>query len=86
MPQFETVENLRRLTPGQAGTLIPSWNTGYDLRPTLSSTERSGTIRPGQRLVVVEAENGWLHVRQDAEGLEGWLPAHVVSPWPNPPA
>jgi hypothetical protein len=83
--QFETVEEIRRVAPGEVGTLIPSWNTGFPLRAEPSSTATvTGVVRPGQRLHVLEALDRRLRVRQEAEGLEGWIPAHVVAPWPRP--
>ncbi|HEV3232472.1 MAG TPA: SH3 domain-containing protein [Candidatus Dormibacteraeota bacterium] len=85
MPQFETVEDHRHVAPGHAGTLIPSWNTGYPLRAEANATApATGTVRPGQKLHVLAAENRHLRVRQEAEGIEGWLPGHVVAPWPEP--
>jgi hypothetical protein len=85
MPQFETVENLRRVEPRQTGTLIPSWNTGFRLLAQPGpGAETGGVVRPGQRLHVLAAENRHLRVRQEAEGLEGWVPAHVLAPWPEP--
>ena len=85
MPQFESVEELRRVQPGGAGTLIPSWNTGFTLRSEPGPEAAAGAVvRPGQRLVVLEARDGHLRVRQDAEGHEGWIPAHIVAPWPEP--
>lgn len=85
MPQWETVENLRHVAPGEAGTLIPSWNTGFPLRtePEPGSTT-TGVVRPGQRLEVLQAYKGHLRVRQEAEGHEGWIPAYIVAPWPEP--
>ena len=83
--QFETVEEIRRLAPGEVGTLIPSWNTGFPLRAEPgSSAEQVGVVRPGQRLHVLETQARQLRVRQEAEGLTGWIPAHVVAPWPRP--
>jgi hypothetical protein len=85
VPQFESVEELRKVQPGQAATLIPSWNTGFPLRASSrEGAEVTGLVRPGQRLAVVAAEDGQLHVEQEAEGLRGWLPAHVVTRWPEP--
>jgi hypothetical protein len=85
VPQFESVEELRRVELGQAATLIPSWNTGFPLRASSSATaETTGLVRPGQRLMVIAAANGRLQVEQEAEGLRGWLPAHVVTRWPEP--
>ena len=85
MPQFETVEDLRRVGPGQAGTLIPSWNTGFPLRvEPRAEAEQVGLVRPGQKLDVLSERDGHLEVRQQAEGLTGWIPAHVVAPWPHP--
>ena len=85
MPQFESVEDIRRVKQGQAATLIPSWNTGFPLRA--ESREDAPTValvRPGQRLVVLAEEGHMLKVQQEAEGLTGWLPAHVVTAWPDP--
>ena len=85
MPQFESVEHLRRVEPGQSATLIPSWNTGFPLRAEAGQDrERPGLVRPGQKLNVLAERDGLLHVRQEAEGLEGWIPAHVVTRWPDP--
>jgi hypothetical protein len=85
MPQFESVEQLRQVHPGQAATLIPSWNTGFPLRvSSRDGAETTGLVRPGQRLTVIAADNGRLQVEQEAEGLRGWLPAHVVTRWPEP--
>ena len=85
MPQFESVEGLRRVEPGQAATLIPSWNTGFPLRgEPRQDAERLGLVRPGQKLDVLAEKNGLLQVRHEAEGLEGWIPAHVVTRWPEP--
>jgi hypothetical protein len=85
VPQFESVEELRRVQPGQAATLIPSWNTGFPLRASSrDGAETTGLVRPGQRLTVIAAENGRLQVEQEAEGLRGWLPAHVLARWPEP--
>jgi hypothetical protein len=84
MPQFEVVDDMRRVPPGEAGTLIPSWNTGYPLRTAPRSAEAAGeVVRPGQRLLVLEAADGFLKVRHEAGGGEGWLPAHIVAPWPE---
>ena len=83
MPQFESVEELRRVEVGQAATLIPSWNTGYALRDSPSGEPGPGLVRPGQKLHVLAAQDGLLQVRQEAAGLEGWLPAHVVTRWPE---
>jgi hypothetical protein len=84
MPQFEVVEDMRRVPPGEAGTLIPSWNTGYPLRIAARSAETTGeVVRPGQRLLVLEAADRFLKVRHEADGGEGWLPAHIVAPWPE---
>ena len=85
MPQFETVENLRRVAPGQAATLIPSWNTGFPLRREAApGSAEVGLVRPGQKLHVISTQGGLLEVRQEAEGLTGWIPAHVVTAWPDP--
>jgi hypothetical protein len=85
MPQWEVVEDMRRVPPGKAGTLIPSWNTGFPLRAEPApGVTTGGMVRPGQRLLVVDEQNGHLLVRQEAEGLEGWIPVHVVAPWPEP--
>jgi hypothetical protein len=84
VPQWETVEDLRGLKPGQAATLIPSWNTGYPLRSEpREGAETVDLVRPGQKLHVLAQEAGHLHVRQEAEGLTGWIPAHVVTAWPD---
>ena len=84
MPQWEIVEELRQVKPGHAGTLIPSWNTGFSLRrEPFRDADPVGVVRPGQRLQVLAADSGHLKVRQDAEGLEGWIPAHIVAPWPQ---
>jgi hypothetical protein len=84
MPQFEVVEDLRHVPPGAAGTLIPSWNTGYSLRTAPRSAQTTGeVVRPGQRLVVQEATDGFLKVRHEADGSEGWLPTYIVAPWPE---
>jgi hypothetical protein len=85
MPQWEVVEDMRRVPPGNAGTLIPSWNTGFPLRQGPTSTEPTGAVvRPGQKLLVLEARDGQLRVQQEAAGLVGWIPEHVVAPWPEP--
>jgi hypothetical protein len=85
VPQFESVEQLRKVHTGQVATLIPSWNTGFPLRTSSrEGAETAGLVRPGQKLTVIAAENGQLHVEQEAEGLRGWLPAHVVTGWPEP--
>ncbi|HEV1997182.1 MAG TPA: SH3 domain-containing protein [Candidatus Dormibacteraeota bacterium] len=85
MPQFESVEDLRRVEPGQSATLIPSWNTGFPLRAEpRDNAERLGLVRPGQKLKVLAERDGLLQVQQEAEGLEGWIPAHVVTLWPDP--
>ena len=85
MPQFESVEEIRRVTPGQAGTLIPSWNTGYPLRERPNPGAPSGAVvRPGQKLLVLSAQDKHLQVRLESEDLTGWLPEHVVAPWPDP--
>jgi len=84
VPQFEVVEDMRRVPPGEAGTLIPSWNTGYSLRAAPRSTEATGkVVRPGQRLLALEAADGFLKVRYEAGGVEGWLPEHILAPWPE---
>ncbi|MHB8508274.1 MAG: SH3 domain-containing protein [Candidatus Dormibacteria bacterium] len=84
MPQFESVEFLRQVGPGQVATLIPSWNTGYPLRSEPGAASlATGTVRPGQRLHVLEARDRELRVEQEAEGLTGWIPAYVVAPWPE---
>ena len=70
---------------GAAATLIPSWNTGFPLRAQPAVGAGTGAVaRPGQKLVVLEERDGHLRVRQEAEGNEGWVPAHVVAPWPGP--
>jgi hypothetical protein len=85
VPQFESVEFLRRVQPGQSATLIPSWNTGFPLRAAPNDgAEAVGLVRPGQKLVVIAEQGGRLHVEQEAEGLKGWIPAHVVTRWPEP--
>ena len=85
MPQFESVESIRRVEAGQSATLIPSWNTGFPLRvEPREGAEQVGLVRPGQKLKVLEAKDGLLRVQQEAEGLEGWIPAHVVTRWPDP--
>ncbi|MFN2466164.1 MAG: SH3 domain-containing protein [Candidatus Dormibacteria bacterium] len=85
MPQFESVENLRRVQPGQCATLIPSWNTGYPLRAEArDGAQAVGLVRPGQKLAVITEQGGKLQVEQEAEGLRGWIPAHVVTRWPDP--
>jgi len=85
MPQFESVEDLRRVRPGQACTLIPSWNNGFPLRLGPGSEETTGgLVRPGQRLLVLAEEDRFIQVRLESEGLVGWVPAHVVAPWPEP--
>jgi len=82
MPQFESVEQIRHVAPGGIGTLIPSWNTGFPLRSQPAPGEPIvGVARPGQRLHVLELRGGHLRVRLEADGLEGWIPAHVVAPW-----
>jgi hypothetical protein len=84
MPQFEVVEDMRRVPPGGVGSLIPSWNTGYPLRVGPRSADTTGeVVRPGQRLLVLEAAEGFLKVRHETDGGEGWLPEHVVAPWPD---
>src|SRR5438309_1242596 len=61
-----------------------SWNTGFSLRrEPFRDADPVGVVRPGQRLQVLAADSGHLKVRQDAEGLEGWIPAHIVAPWPQ---
>ena len=73
------------MRPGQAATLIPSWNTGFPLRAEpRDNAERLGLVRPGQKLKVLAERDGLLQVQQEAEGLEGWIPAHVVTLWPDP--
>jgi hypothetical protein len=85
VPQFESVEHLRKVGPGKAATLIPSWNTGFPLRTEArDDAERVGLVRPGQKLKVLGSRDGMFHVQQEAEGLEGWIPAHVVTAWPDP--
>ncbi len=85
VPQFESVEDLRRVRPGQSATLIPSWNTGFPLRAEpREGAATAGLVRPGQKLVVVAERDGQLQVEQEAEGLRGWIPAHVVTRWPEP--
>ncbi|HXA42327.1 MAG TPA: hypothetical protein VNV65_05345 [Candidatus Solibacter sp.] len=84
MPQFEVVEDSRRVPPGKAGTLIPSWNTGFDLRSGPDGEQTTGAVvRPGQKLHVLESVGGNLKVRQEANGYQGWLPGHIVAPWPE---
>ncbi|MEA2644952.1 MAG: Bacterial dipeptidyl-peptidase Sh3 domain [Chloroflexota bacterium] len=84
MPQWESVEEIRRVAPGAAGTLIPSWNTGFPLRAAPEpGASTGGVVRPGQKLHVLEERDGHLLVRQEAEGHEGWVPAHIVAPWPG---
>ena len=69
---------------GKAGTLIPSWNTGYPLRVGPRADATSGEIvRPGQKLLVLEETDGYLKVAQEADGFEGWIPVHLVAPWPG---
>jgi hypothetical protein len=73
------------MIPGKAGTLIPSWNTGFPLREAPEpDAPTTGVVRPGQKLHVVEERSGYLLVRQEAAGLTGWIPRHVVAPWPEP--
>jgi hypothetical protein len=85
MPQWEVVEDMRQVPPGLAGTLIPSWNTGYPLRAAPApDAAHTGVVRPGQKLHVLDAEGGYLHVQQEAAGLLGWIPVHLVAPWPEP--
>lgn len=84
MPQFESVEDIRRVKQGQAATLIPSWNTGFPLRAEpRDDAEKVALVRPGQKLLVMAEQGHMLKVTQEAEGLTGWLPAHVVTAWPN---
>ena len=84
MPQFEVVEDTRHVPPGRAGTLIPSWNTGYPLRQEATGAALTGdVVRPGQKLHVLASAGGYIKVRQEANGYVGWLPAHVVAPWPG---
>ncbi len=85
MPQFESVESLRLVQPGQSATLIPSWNTGFPLRAEpREGAATVGLVRPGQKLAILTEKDGRLEVEQEAEGLRGWLPAHVVTRWPEP--
>ena len=85
MPQFESVEHLRKVGPGQSATLIPSWNTGFPLRAdSREDSQKVGLVRPGQKLKVLAQFNGLLQVEQEAEGLQGWIPGHVVTAWPDP--
>ena len=85
MGQWEVVEEMRRVPPGKTGTLIPSWNTGFELRAAPDpGAAPAGVVRPGQMLMVLEERAGHLRVRQEAEGLEGWIPVHSVAPWPEP--
>lgn len=85
MPQWEVVEDMRRVPPGKAGTLIPSWNTGFALRQEPDPTAPlAGVVRPGQKLLVQEEKDGMLRVHQEADGLEGWIPGHIVASWPEP--
>jgi hypothetical protein len=84
MPQFESVEEIRHVQPGEFGTLIPSWNTGLRLRERPSATAVTGTVvRPGQMLEVLAAQDKHLEVRLVSDGVTGWLPEHVVAPWPR---
>jgi hypothetical protein len=84
MPQWESVEAIRRVPPGASGTLIPSWNTGFPLRAEPQpGAAPGGVVRPGQKLLVLEERDGHLLVRQEAEGHEGWVPIHIVAPWPE---
>lgn len=84
MPQFEVVEDMRHVPPGRVGTLIPSWNTGFPLRRGPRPGDATGdVVRPGQRLHVLEEVDGHLRVRQEADGVEGWIPVHIVAPWPE---
>jgi len=85
VPQFESVEEIRRVEPGQSATLIPSWNTGFPLRALPDEgAEKLGLVRPGQKLLVLAAQQRMLKVQQEAEGLTGWIPGHVVTAWPHP--
>jgi hypothetical protein len=85
MPQFESVEEIRRVAPGQAGTLIPSWNTGFALRPEpRPGGTAAALVRPGQKLHVLEARDKHVRVRLESDSsVEGWLPEHLVAPWPD---
>jgi hypothetical protein len=85
VPQFESVEEIRRVRPGQSATLIPSWNTGFPLRAEpREDGENVVLVRPGQKLLVLGEQGRLLQVQQEAEGLVGWIPAHVVTAWPEP--
>ena len=85
MPQFENVEDIRRVKVGQSATLIPSWNTGFPLRvEARDDAEKVGLVRPGQKLLVLVAQGHMLKVQQEAEGLTGWIAGHVVTAWPEP--
>ncbi|GAC1334194.1 MAG: hypothetical protein NVSMB17_15550 [Candidatus Dormibacteria bacterium] len=85
MPQFESVEEIRRVGPGQSATLIPSWNTGFPLRAEPhEGADKVALVRPGQKLLVLAAHERMLQVQQEAEGLTGWIPGHVVTAWPHP--
>ena len=85
MPQFESVEDIRRVGPGQSATLIPSWNTGFPLRAEpRDDAEKVGLVRPGQKLAVTAEQGHMLKVEQEAEGLVGWIPGHVITAWPHP--
>ncbi|MFN2463617.1 MAG: SH3 domain-containing protein [Candidatus Dormibacteria bacterium] len=84
MPQFESVEDIRRVKVGQTATLIPSWNTGFPLRAEpVDDAAEVGLVRPGQRLQVLEEQGNMLKVRQEAEDLVGWIAGHVVTAWPD---
>jgi hypothetical protein len=84
MPQFEVVEDMRHVSPGQVGTLIPSWNTGFTLRRGRRPEDPTAdVVRPGQRLLVLEESEGHLKVRHETDGFEGWIPVHIVAPWPE---
>ena len=83
MPQWEVVEEMRQVPPGHDGTLIPSWNTGFPLRAEPGGGETTGAVRPGQRLLVLEERDGYLLVQQQATAQAGWLPTHIVAPWPE---
>jgi len=85
VPQFESVEEIRRVKVGASATLIPSWNTGFPLRAEArEDADRVGLVRPGQKLLVLAAQGTMLKVQQEAEGLTGWVAAHVVTAWPDP--
>lgn len=84
MPQFESVEDIRRVKVGQSATLIPSWNTGFALRADpRGDAPEVGLVRPGQKLLVLEQQGNMLRVEQQAEGLTGWIAGHVVTAWPE---